>query len=166
VFGSEFAALTLEQNQPNHLIYRHTIMNNFNIDIEAQFEKFGREVKSFFDKVTAETECISPFYPSADIIEDDANVTIILDLPGMDKGDIQISLKESVLTVRGERLITYSPDAKVRRQERAAGSFSRSFPVPDDVSSADIKARFRDGVLSIELPRSEVLRNAENIPID
>jgi len=38
--------------------------------------------------------------------------------------------------------------------------------VPEDVSSADIKARFRDGVLSIELPRSEVLRNAENIPID
>lgn len=165
-FGSDFAVISTDK-QSHHRISRTTYnMSNFNIDIEAQFEKFGREVKSFFDKVTAENECISPFYPSADIVEDDANVTIILDLPGMDKGDIQISLKESVLTVRGERLITYSSDAKVRRQERAGGSFSRSFPVPDDVSSADIKARFRDGVLSIELPRSEVLRNAENIPID
>lgn len=141
-------------------------MSDFQKDIEAQFEKFGREVKNFFEKVTAETECSGPFYPSADIVEDEAKVTIVMDLPGMSKDDIQISLKESVLTVRGERVITYSSDDKVRRQERAAGSFSRSFPVPEDVSSAEIKARFRDGVLSIELPRSEVLRNAENIPID
>lgn len=141
-------------------------MSNINIDIGAQFEKFGREVKNFFENVTAETECSGPFYPSADIVEDENKVTIVIDLPGMSKDDIQISLKESVLTIRGERVITYPPDDKVRRQERAAGSFSRSFPVPEDVSSADIKARFRDGVLSIELPRSEVLRNAENIPID
>ena len=164
-FGSTFAYLIANPQHPKTSSAGPN-MNNFQKDIEAQFEKFGREVKNFFEKVTAETECTSAFYPSADIIEDENHVTIILDLPGMVKDDLKISLKESVLTVRGERLITYATDAKVRRQERAAGSFSRSFPVPEDVSSADIKARFRDGVLSIELPRSEVLRNAENIPID
>lgn len=141
-------------------------MSDFQRDIEAQFEKFGREVKNFFESVTTETDCLTPFYPSADMVEDEDMVRIHLDLPGMDKGDVSISLKEQVLTVKGERLVTYNPESTVRRQERPTGNFSRSFPVPDDVSAADIKAKFKDGVLTIELPRSEVLRNPENIPID
>ena len=141
-------------------------MSDFQRDIEAKFEKFGRDVKNFFESVTAEADCDTSFYPAADLVDDESHVRIILDLPGMEKADLTISLKEQVLTVKGERVITYDPEQTVRRRERPAGTFSRSFPVPDDVSAADIKAKFTNGVLAIELPKSEVLRNAENIPID
>jgi HSP20 family protein len=141
-------------------------MNTFQRDIEAQFEKFGREVKQFFDKLNLDSECTSPFYPAADMIEHDEHVHIIIDVPGMDKSDLHISLKDSVITIKGERLITYDASAKVRRQERAAGSFSRSFPVPEGTSASDIKARFNQGVLTIEVPRGEATGDSSNITIE
>jgi len=141
-------------------------MNNFQRDLEAQFEKFGREVKQFFDKLNTDNECTSAFYPAADMIAHESTVHILLDLPGMDKSDLQISLKDSVITVKGERLITYDVSAKVRRQERSSGSFSRSFPVPEGTSASDIKARFNQGVLTIEVPRGEAAGDSSTIIIE
>lgn len=141
-------------------------MSDFKKEIENQFEKIGKEIRDFVDKVSADIPAAAPFRPDADVVEHDDHVLILIDLPGMERSDITLSLKEQVLTVKGERQVSYPETADVKRQERGFGAFSRSFAVSDEISAAEIKARFNSGVLTIELPKSDVLRNAENIPID
>lgn len=78
------------------------------------------------------------------------------ELPGVDKNDIKIDLKDRLLTLSGER--TYDNEVKEEnyyRRERSYGKFQRAFTLPTDVDSDKIKADFKDGVLEIEVPKPE-----------
>ena len=94
--------------------------------------------------------------PAVDLYEKDDNFVIKAELPGVDKDDIGIDLKNGVLTLSGER----SDDSEVTddnyyRRERTYGKFQRAFTLPADVESDKIKAEFKDGVLVIEIPKPE-----------
>ena len=140
-------------------------MRDIRQDLEARFEQLGKDVKQFIDRITPDSECTS-FYPDVDHVEDEQSIRIFIDLPGMDKNDIQLSMKDNVLTVKGERLILYPESIKKHRLERAKGIFTRSFAVPSALNIGDIKAKFKDGVLTIEIPRTESTPEANNITID
>ena len=78
------------------------------------------------------------------------------ELPGVDKKDIKIDLKDRLLTLSGER--SYDNEVKEEnyyRRERSYGKFQRAFTLPADVDSEKIKAEFKDGVLEIEVPKPE-----------
>ena len=140
-------------------------MSDFNIDIEKHINKLGNEIQNFVDRMTPES-IVDGFRPRADIVESDKEFKLMLDLPGMSKSEIAIAVKEDVLTVKGERVIELSEGETFKKQERRTGVFSRSFALPQDVNTAEIKAKFSNGVLSVILPKSDVLKDATSIPID
>jgi HSP20 family protein len=95
--------------------------------------------------------------PAVDIFETDGHEVVIrAELPDMKKEDIGVTFENNVLTLTGER----KPDVSVRREqyqrvERRFGSFSRSFTLPASVDAGQIAASYKDGVLTIRLPRRE-----------
>jgi len=103
--------------------------------------------------------------PSVDISETDDEIIVTAELPGVKKEDIKISLQDNVLTIRGEKKQEKEhKDENYHRIERAYGSFQRSFTLPTPVNTDKIKASFKDGVLKIQLPKTEEAKMKE-IPI-
>jgi HSP20 family protein len=93
--------------------------------------------------------------PAVDITETETAYTIKVELPEVEKSAVKVTVREGVLEVRGERKFeTETKDAKVHRIERAYGSFSRSFQVPDDADGSAVKAEFKAGVLKVLLPKT------------
>jgi HSP20 family protein len=94
--------------------------------------------------------------PVVDIYENEDTVVVKAELPGVDKKDIKVDLKDGVLTLSGER--SHEKEVKEEnyyRKERAFGKFHRSFNVPADIDPDKIKAEFKDGVLNVEIPKPE-----------
>jgi HSP20 family protein len=94
--------------------------------------------------------------PVVDIYENEDTVVVKAELPGVDKKDIKVDLKDGVLTLSGER--SHEKEVKEEnyyRKERAFGRFHRSFSVPADIDPDKIKAEFKDGVLKVEIPKPE-----------
>lgn len=141
-------------------------MQDFSSDIEKHITRLGKEVQNFVERITEEFTEENAFSPAADVLESENDFQLLLDLPGCEKDDLKISIKNSVLTISGERKVAVTEHQTVKKQERQSGVFSRSFALPDDVSAAEIKANFKNGVLSVVLPKSSVLRNPTNIKID
>jgi HSP20 family protein len=99
---------------------------------------------------------LGSWYPAVDMFENDDKIVIKAELPGIDKKDISVDVKDHVLTLSGER--KYENEVKEEnyyRRERASGKFKRSFHLPADVDPDKIKAEFKDGVLKVEMPKPE-----------
>ena len=96
------------------------------------------------------------FAPSVDIAEDDDRYVVTVELPGSKKEDITVEMKDQVLTIRGEKRNEREEKKEHSRWiERSYGSFSRSFALPANAVADRIKAEFRDGVLTVEVPKAE-----------
>jgi len=94
--------------------------------------------------------------PAVDIIESKETFTIHFDLPGLEKDEIKVSVNDKVLSVTGERKNPASEnETYYRYYERPDGTFSRSFKLPDHVDGNAVKASYKNGVLSLELPKKE-----------
>ncbi len=94
--------------------------------------------------------------PPVDIIEEDSQIVVRAELPGVRKEDIEVNLEHGILTLRGEKKQEKKVDSEnVYRVERFYGAFSRSFTLPSSIDSQSIKATYRDGVLEIVLPKAE-----------
>jgi HSP20 family protein len=94
--------------------------------------------------------------PSVDISETNGSVTVKAELPGMEAKDIDIDISGDILTLRGEKKV--EEEKKEERfycRERHYGSFQRSFRLPTEVQSDKADARFQNGVLTIDVPKSE-----------
>ena len=89
--------------------------------------------------------------PAADVYEDEGAYMLALDLPGIRREALDVSLDEGRLTIRGER--TQTEGVGVRRSERPQGRFVRSFGLPDAVDRQGITADYKDGVLLLRLPK-------------
>jgi len=104
--------------------------------------------------------------PALDLFEEKDSFTVKVELPGMKKEDIAISLDDGVLTVSGERKANTPPDgATFVRRETTPGRFERNVTLPSRVDAEKIKAAYTDGVLSITLPRAEEAK-PKQIPVD
>ena len=91
-----------------------------------------------------------------DVSEDESNVIVKADLPGLKKEEIKISLEDNILTIRGERKAEEEKkDRNYHRIERSYGTFERSMDLDVAVDESKIKATYQDGVLEIVLPRKE-----------
>jgi HSP20 family protein len=99
---------------------------------------------------------VGSWLPSVDIHEDEAGYTIHADLPRVDKDNVTLTFSDRVLTVEGERKAEEkSEGAKVHLIERSYGRFVRSFRLPEDANGEAIKATFKEGVLTIAVPKRE-----------
>ncbi len=98
----------------------------------------------------------TPWNPAVDVYEEDGAYVVKAELPGMEKKDITVDLKDGVLAVSGERSReNEAKEGKYYRRERVFGKFRRSFSVPDAVDPDKITAEFNDGVLKIGIPKPE-----------
>jgi len=98
----------------------------------------------------------SGWNPALDVYQDKDNVFVKIELPGMRREDVDISLQENVLTVSGER----KQESEIRegetfRNERYFGRFHRSVTLPTMVNADRVRATYRDGILFVELPKAE-----------
>jgi HSP20 family protein len=94
------------------------------------------------------------FAPLVDIYEDEHNITLKIEVPGIDEKDIDVRIENNTLTVHGERKIEKEEkEENFRRVERQYGSFTRSFTLPSSVDSGQVSADYAKGVLKIKLAK-------------
>ena len=97
--------------------------------------------------------------PAVDILETDRRITIKAELPGVEGRDVHISLDNSILTLKGERRAEKEVKKEnYHRMERSFGAFSRSFVLPATLDNDKVKADFRNGLLTITLPKKEAAK--------
>jgi HSP20 family protein len=110
----------------------------------------------FFPMLTNRTSSM----PAVNIKENDKNFTLELAVPGMDKKDLKIDINEDVLTISSEtRNETEENTDGYKRKEFSYSSFCRSFYLPENVNRDKIEASYKDGILSVELPKMEEEKN-------
>ena len=103
---------------------------------------------------------VKPFqgtsYPKVNVYEHDDKIGIIAEIPGLDKKDLKVDVEEGILVISGDKHALYNDDgAKVIRRELKHSSFRRSFELGDLLDGSKIKANFKDGLLSIDVPKIE-----------
>jgi HSP20 family protein len=99
------------------------------------------------------------FTPDVDVAETDKEYRVTAELPGLSKDDIEISLEEGTLTISGEKREEKKEEKEnYWRTERSYGSFVRRIPLPTGVNEDAVEASFKDGVLTITLPKTEETR--------
>lgn len=113
---------------------------------------------AFFDAAAAPMQKMAPTLMRTDIKETDGGYELTIDLPGFKKDGVQAELKDGYLTINAKtESETEDKDeaGTFVRKERFSGSCSRTFYVGDDINEDDIKAKFEDGVLKIDVPKKQ-----------
>ncbi len=99
---------------------------------------------------------LADWSPLADITEDDKEYLIKAELPDVKKENVKVTVENGVLSISGERKFEKEEkNKKYHRVERAYGSFVRSFSLPDNADPSGVKAEFKDGMLTVHLPKSK-----------
>lgn len=126
-----------------------------------RFEAFRRQFDRLFDDFAAPMPRFGSgnLMPEMDYAETDKDIVVTAELPGVDDKDVDISLADSVLTIRGEKKSERDEEnANYRLTERSYGAFERSMRLPDGIDPDKVKAEFGKGVLKVTLPKSEAMR--------
>ena len=124
------------------------------------FDKmFDQIINSQFPEIEKQIG-VKPFqgtaYPKVNVYEYDDKVGVIAEIPGLDKKDLVIEVEDGKLTISGDKHGTFDvKGAKVIRRELKQSSFKRQFELGDLLDGSKIKANFKDGLLSIEIPKIE-----------
>lgn len=114
----------------------------------------NRVFTDFFDEPVR--EALVAFNPVFDLVDTKDSLQVKVELPGVKKGDVEISLKDDLLTIKGEkREEKEEKDENRYYVERTYGTFSRTLTLPSLVKSDQVKATFEDGILVITLPKDE-----------
>jgi HSP20 family protein len=120
-------------------------------DMRARLNRMLNEPPSRPDESFGFTDWL----PAVDIQESDTEYAVKADLPDVKKEDIKVELLDGMLTIEGERKKEKEEKGKkFHRVERQYGQFARRFVLPNEVDAANVKADFKDGVLSVQLPKS------------
>lgn len=128
---------------------------------------FDRLFEEFFRDIDAVPEGIPAFSARLDVAETDKAVTVTADLPGLEEKDIELSLNENVLSLKGEKKAESEEEGKnFYRKERTYGAFYREVELPAEIDAARVEATFKNGVLTVMLPKSEKAKEeTRKIPI-
>jgi HSP20 family protein len=103
-----------------------------------------------------ETMIVADWTPAVDISETEGEYLIKAEIPDVKKEDVKVTVEDGVLTIQGQRKQEKEEKGmKYHRIERSYGSFARTFSLPDVIEEDKAKAEFKDGVLSLHLPKSE-----------
>ncbi len=106
-----------------------------------------------------ETESRTRWLPSVDIIDNTDAFLLTAELPGVSKEDVKINLNNNILTIEGEKKgHTEVKNDDAYRNERYYGKFTRSFTLSSEIEAEEIKADFKDGILTVNMPKSEKVK--------
>lgn len=102
-----------------------------------------------------QTQLFSGWSPALDLYQNSDNVIAVVELPGMRKEDIDVSLHDGMLTIAGERPTSSGEGENAERTERFSGKFRRSITLPTRVDAGKVSATYKDGILTVTLPKAE-----------
>ena len=102
-----------------------------------------------------QSQLFSGWTPALDLYQNNDNIVAVVELPGMRKEDIEISLQDGTLTISGERKDERGQENGATRTERSTGKFRRSISLPTQVDASKVTATYRDGILTVTLPKAE-----------
>ena len=117
-------------------------------------DEMDRLFDDFFSAVPERNENSGIWSPSVDVREDEHNFVIVAELPGMAKEDIDLEVEQNTLAIKGERKFERQDEGESYHfVERSYGSFYRSFRLPKNVDGDAISAEYKDGLLTVTLPK-------------
>lgn len=143
---------------------------------EHPFYYLQQEMNRLFDDFFSSTDIapfgeggkhLGSFIPSVDVKEDNKEITVKAELPGMDEKDIEVLLMENTLTLKGEKKEEKEEKKKdYYHIERSYGSFNRVIPLPAGIDMQKVNAGFKNGVLTVRLPKTEeAAAKGKKIPV-
>jgi HSP20 family protein len=124
-------------------------------DMNRAFESFWSEASRSFGGRAGSDDAV----PRSDVVETDSGVEVSIELPGLDEKEVEVTLTDEALTIRGEKKVERREEKRgYYVSERSYGSIYRSIPLPAGVDSDRAEATFRNGVLTVRLPQSPEAR--------
>jgi HSP20 family protein len=122
----------------------------------SRLSDLREEIDRLFESPLARTSEFLGWTPAFDVYEEKDNYVVKAELPGMKKEDINVSIQGGELVISGERKSETKDGAgEVYRSERHFGRFQRAVSLPATVSAKDVRAEYKDGILTVTLPKSE-----------
>ena len=144
----------------NKVVLNHALPMIDRDSFLTPFDKmFDQIVEASFPDVTKSVG-VKPFqgtaYPKVNVYEYEDKIGIVAEIPGLNKKQLNVEVEEGVLTISGDKHSTFNDDgAKVIRRELKQSSFKRSFELGELLNGEDISASFKDGILSVSIPKTE-----------
>jgi HSP20 family protein len=141
---------------------------------DAPWMTFQQEVNRLFDQFFGESalepfdvfrEGWGGFSPRIDAVETDRELKLSVELPGLDEKEIDVALTREVLTISGEKKQEREEKGRYFRSERSYGAFKRSIALPCDVDTNKVDAVFRNGILTITLPKTGASQTRRTVGI-
>ena len=136
------------------------------LNVEREFNRMFKSIDDsfgFLKKEDSDDEYENAVWmPLTDVYEDKDDYKITADLPGIKKEDVKISVSDGKLSISGERKQEEeTKDAKYHRIERTFGKYYRSFTLPKEIKEDNIKADFKDGQITVTIPKAEEVKPKE-----
>ena len=126
-------------------------------DLMTAQTDFGRLFREAFAPFSGETEISTRAWaPPVDIYETENDIVVKAELPGVDPKDVEVRIEDNTLYLKGERKFEKEvKEQNYHRVERSYGSFARSFSLPSSIDASTVKAEFKDGLLTVTMPKRE-----------
>lgn len=141
-------------------------IRKFRDEIDNMVDRFFKE--PFFSDSPLSPFGKDSFTPACNIEEENDQYTIVAEMPGVDPDDVEIEIDEYSISIKGkreEKVTTENDDTKLHMVEHSYGSFHRAFTLPENIDVDHISADYKNGVLTIDLPKIEEESNKRTIPI-
>ena len=132
-------------------------------DMERMMDDFfGRRTRPWWPERWFRTEGMEINVPVVDLFEEKDDIVVKAELPGLDKDNLEVNLTDHTLTIKGEKKKEEEmKEENYYRSERSHGSFLRTLELPKDVHADKVKARFKNGILEVRLPKTEAAKRKE-----
>lgn len=129
----------------------------------AELERIRREFDRLLEELVPKEEAVERvFAPAVEVYETDSEVVVKAELPGVKKEDVEVTLKDNHLIIKGEKKEEREEKTEtVHRVERVYGRFERVIALPAEVKTEGVKAEFKDGVLEIRLPKTQTVKETK-----
>jgi HSP20 family protein len=128
-------------------------------DLMTTQREFDRLFREAFPSFLGEAEgdlSTRPWAPAVDIFENENNIVLKAELPGVDPKDVEVRVEDNTLYLKGERKFEKeTKEENYHRVERSYGSFARSFALPSSIDAEKVAADYKDGLLTLTLPKRE-----------
>ncbi len=128
----------------------------------AELERIRKEFDRLMEEFMPAVELERIFAPALEVYETDQDVVVKAELPGVKKEDVEVTIKDNTLYIRGEKKEEKEEKTEtVHRVERVYGKFERAVSLPKEVKLEDVRAEFKDGVLEIRLPKAQTAKETK-----
>ena len=126
---------------------------DFFSEIKSEVKDLGSKMNKLFDEVVRGKGSASGMEVASDMFETTDSFVYEIDIPGLDKTQVAVQIRDNALVIRGERVRDHEENVIYHMRERAFGEFERSFPLPKGIEEEKVKAKFINGILRVTLPK-------------